>query len=64
MQNELVTVKPYDMNDKIHYSEEFNLNGTGVTRLYLIEKQKLPTGIYYISIKTQNDITTQKLVVE
>jgi hypothetical protein len=54
----------HDNNNKLHYSEEFILNETGTTRLYLIAKQKLNAGMYYISIETTDGIIVQKLIIQ
>ena len=54
----------HDNNNKLHYSEEFMLNETGTTRLYLIAKQKLNAGMYYISIETTDGIIVQKLIIQ
>jgi hypothetical protein len=63
-EQEPFSIAIYDMNEKLHYSEEFNLQGAGITRLYMIEQQKLAAGIYLVRIKTAAGLKNLKLVVE
>ncbi|MEY3417854.1 MAG: hypothetical protein RL060_1966 [Bacteroidota bacterium] len=57
-----VEVTIYDLNDKIHFSETFDFLGSG--NIHLNNLSVLTQGVYYVNIKTQNENSTVKLVVE
>lgn len=57
-----VEVTIFDLNEKIHYSESFDLLGSG--NIHLNNVNNLTQGIYYVTVKTQSKLSTIKLVVE
>ena len=57
-----VVVTIYDMNDKIHFSETFDLLGSG--NIHLNNYSFLTQGVYYVNVKTLKENSTIKLVVE
>ena len=59
-----VVVQIYDASEKVHYTEEIDVEGDGVTKLYLVPSQTLTTGVYYLVIRTTSKVHTMKLVIE
>ena len=59
-----VVVKIHDASEKVHYTEEIDIEGTGVTKLFLVPSQTLSRGVYYVTIQTLTKIKALKLVVE
>lgn len=59
-----VVVKIYDASEKVHYTEEIDIEGNGVTQLFLVPSQTLARGVYYVTIQTLTKIMALKLVVE
>lgn len=57
-----VVVTIHDMNDKIHFTETFDFLGSG--NIHLNNLSVLSQGVYYVNIKTLNENSTVKLVVE
>lgn len=62
--NETVVVQIFDSSEKVHYTEEINVEGDGVTKLYLVPSQTLTPGVYFVTVKTSTKLTTLKLIVE
>lgn len=59
-----VIVKIFDATEKMHYSEQIDVEGTGVTKLFLIPSQYLTKGVYFLTIQTVDKLETMKLVIE
>jgi hypothetical protein len=64
VEKQTVVVQIYDASEKVHYTEEIDVEGDGITKLYLVPSQTLARGLYYLTIKTDSKIHTIKLVVE
>ena len=60
----VVILKIVDSNQKLHYSEEFDFEASGITRLYFTENQKLNNGVYFIYMYTATNSIVQKLIVK
>ena len=61
---ETVVVKIFDASEKVHYTEEIDVEGDGVTKLYLVPSQTLSKGVYFTTIKTSTKLHTIKLIIE
>jgi hypothetical protein len=61
---ETVVVRIFDASEKVHYTEEIDVEGDGVTKLYLVPSQTLSKGVYITTIKTSTKLHTIKLIIE
>ncbi|MEY5047869.1 MAG: hypothetical protein RLZZ175_1228 [Bacteroidota bacterium] len=60
---EVINVTIVDLTEKVHYNADHEINFKGVVDLPLFANHELPTGIYIITLKTQDKVYTQKLIV-
>ena len=61
---DVAVVQIYDASEKLYYTEEIEVEGNGVTKLFLVPSQTLSKGIYFVTIRTSTKTQTLKLVVE
>ena len=60
-QNQDITVNVYDINSKIIYSEQMNVNGELNKTFNLAGYSK---GVYFLRIITNKDVYNEKLIIE
>lgn len=61
---DIAVVQIYDASEKLYYTEEIEVEGNGVTKLFLVPSQTLSKGIYFVTIRTSTKTETLKLIVE
>jgi len=59
-----VTVRVFDVNEKSHFMETYDLNGSGVVRLFSAETNTLAKGVYFVLVQTSTKQEMLKLIVE
>ena len=58
-----VTVTIYDLTEKVHYKADHDLNYKGLLKLPVVNKKEMPSGVYIVTVKTQDETYTFKFLI-